>query len=84
MLTSMDDNLKDIEKWDEFGLTDDLLRGIYAYGFETPSNIQKKGILPIIQGKDVIAQAKSGCGKTGTFAIGTLQRINIKKKQHKF
>jgi translation initiation factor 4A len=76
----MDDNLKDIEKWDEFGLTDDLLRGIYAYGFETPSNIQKKGILPIIQGKDVIAQAQSGCGKTGTFAIGTLQRINIKKK----
>lgn len=74
------DETKEIEKWDEFGLSDDLLRGVYAYGFEAPSNIQKKAILPIIQKKDVIAQAQSGCGKTGTFAIGTLQRINIKKK----
>ena len=78
------DETKEIEKWDEFGLSDDLLRGVYAYGFEAPSNIQKKAILPIIQKKDVIAQAQSGCGKTGTFAIGTLQRINIKKKHHKF
>lgn len=78
----MDNNnhhVKDIEKWDELGLEDDLLRGIYAYGFETPSNIQKRAVLPILQKKDVIAQAQSGCGKTGTFAIGTLQRINIKK-----
>lgn len=74
------DETKEIEKWDEFGLSDDLLRGVYAYGFEAPSNIQKKAILPIIQRNDVIAQAQSGCGKTGTFAIGTLQRINIKKK----
>lgn len=72
--------IKDVDKWDEFGLDDDILRGIYAYGFEAPSIIQKKAILPIIQKKDMIAQAQSGCGKTGTFVIGTLNRINIKKK----
>jgi translation initiation factor 4A len=71
---------KEVEKWDEFGLPDNLLRGIYAYGFETPSNIQKKAILPILQKRDLIAQAQSGCGKTGTFAIGSLHRINIKLK----
>ena len=66
-----------IEKWDEFDIKPELLRGIYAYGFENPSDIQKKAILPIIQGNDVIAQAQSGSGKTGTFSISTLQVIDI-------
>ena len=70
----------EIEKWDELEIKSDLLRGIYAYGFEEPSNIQKKAIVPIIQGKDVIAQAQSGSGKTGSFSIGTLQCIDIEKK----
>jgi translation initiation factor 4A len=70
----------EIEKWDELEIKSDLLRGIYAYGFESPSNIQKKAIIPIIQGKDVIAQAQSGSGKTGTFSIGALQCINVEEK----
>lgn len=53
-----------------------MLRGIYGYGFEKPSPIQQKAILPIIQLKDVIAQAQSGTGKTAAFAIGTLQLID--------
>jgi len=53
-----------------------LLRGIYGYGFEKPSPIQQKAILPIIKGKDTIAQAQSGTGKTATFAIGTLQILD--------
>ena len=57
-------------------LKDELLRGIYAYGFENPSDIQKKAILPMVSGKDLIAQAQSGSGKTGTFAISTLQKID--------
>jgi len=65
-----------IEKWDDFDIKPELLRGIYAYGFENPSDIQKKAILPVIQGYDVIAQAQSGSGKTGTFSISTLQIIN--------
>ena len=68
-----------IEKWDEMKLHEDLLRGIYAYGFDAPSEIQKKSIIPIIENRDVIAQAQSGCGKTGSFTIGSLQRINFTK-----
>jgi translation initiation factor 4A len=66
-----------VESFDELGLKKDLLRGIYAFGFEKPSNIQMKAILPIIKGRDVIAQAQSGSGKTGTFVIGTLQVIDL-------
>ena len=60
-----------------------LLRGIYAYGFEKPSKIQQKGIVPIAKGYDLLAQAQSGTGKTGTFTIGSLVRIdpNIKAVQ---
>jgi len=58
------------------GLKEDVLRGIYAYGFKDPSPIQMKGILPIIQQKDTIAQAQSGTGKTGAFTIATLQVID--------
>lgn len=48
-----------------------------AYGFEKPSAIQQRAIVPVVEGRDVIAQAQSGTGKTGTFAISILQRINV-------
>jgi len=57
-------------------LKKDLLRGIYGYGFEKPSPIQAKAILPIIQNRDIIAQAQSGTGKTGAFVVSTLQLID--------
>ena len=66
-----------VNNWDDMGLKTELLRGIYNYGFEDPSNIQKQAILPIIQGRDIIAQSQSGCGKTGAFTIGILQRIDV-------
>jgi translation initiation factor 4A len=62
-------------------LPPDLLRSIYSYGFESPSEIQKKAILPIMSGRDVIAQAQSGTGKTGAFTISTLSKIDILKKK---
>lgn len=65
-----------VEKFDDLNLKEDVLRGIYGYGFERPSPIQQKGILPVILGKDTIAQAQSGTGKTGTFTIGILQVID--------
>ena len=65
------------EKWDDFNLKTDLLRGIYSYGFENPSPIQKRAIYPILKGGDVIAQAQSGTGKTGTFSIGILNSIDL-------
>lgn len=57
-------------------LKDEVLRGIYSYGFEKPSVIQQKGILPIIRGRDVVAQAQSGTGKTATFSIACLQKVD--------
>jgi translation initiation factor 4A len=62
--------------FDEMNLPDDLLRGIYSHGFERPSAIQSKGIVPMAKGRDVLAQAQSGTGKTGTFVIGSLSHLN--------
>lgn len=44
-----------VESFDDMGLREDILRGIYSYGFKEPSKIQQKGILPVIQGRDTIA-----------------------------
>ena len=71
------DTPPEIRSWDDLNLKHELLRGIYAYGFEIPSEIQKKAILPIILKRDVIAQAQSGSGKTGTFSIGVLENIDL-------
>jgi len=64
-----------VDNFDNMNLKENLLRGIYAYGFEKPSSIQQRAILPLAQGNDLIAQAQSGTGKTATFTIGALQRI---------
>ena len=66
----------EIKKWDELDIHPDILRGIYAYGFERPSPIQSKAIVPILQKRDIIAQAQSGTGKTAAFTIGALGRID--------
>jgi superfamily II DNA/RNA helicase len=75
--------IRSVDKFEELDLNPDLLRGIYgtlyhylAFGFEKPSIIQQKGILPVISKKDTIAQAQSGTGKTATFSIGILQLID--------
>lgn len=67
---------KVVSSFDNMELKDPLLRGIYAYGFEKPSAIQQRAIMPCIEGHDVIAQAQSGTGKTATFSISILQRID--------
>jgi translation initiation factor 4A len=66
-----------IDNFDNLGLQEDLLRGIYAYGFEKPSAIQQRAIMPLVKGHDMIAQAQSGTGKTATFTIGILQRLDF-------
>lgn len=71
------DSSHEINSWDELEIHTDILRGIFAYGFEKPSPIQQKAILPIINGKDIIAQAQSGTGKTAAFAIGALAILNM-------
>lgn len=67
-----------IKTFDGLGLREDILRGIYAHGFERPSAIQQRAIQPMIKGRDVIAQSQSGTGKTATYSIAILQNINSK------
>lgn len=63
-------------KFDDMGLPEQLLRGIYSYGFEKPSAIQSVAIVPLMNGNDMLGQAQSGTGKTGAFGIGCLARID--------
>ena len=73
---------REFEAWEDIpDLNPQLMRGIYGYGFEKPSPIQQKSILSIIDGRDVIAQAQSGSGKTGAFATGVLNRVRLDLKQ---
>eukprot|EP00484_Ammonia_sp_Unknown_P001200 CAMPEP_0197023334 /NCGR_PEP_ID=MMETSP1384-20130603/4049_1 /TAXON_ID=29189 /ORGANISM="Ammonia sp." /LENGTH=422 /DNA_ID=CAMNT_0042451531 /DNA_START=11 /DNA_END=1279 /DNA_ORIENTATION=+ len=65
-----------VTSFDEMGLKKGLLRGIYGYGFEKPSAVQQRAIMPILRGLDVIAQSQSGTGKTTIFSIGVLQIID--------
>ncbi|GAM21646.1 hypothetical protein SAMD00019534_048210 [Acytostelium subglobosum LB1] len=66
-----------IDSFDGMNLPKDLLRGIYSYGFEKPSAIQQRAIMPLASGLDIIAQAQSGTGKTATFTVGILSQIKI-------
>ena len=70
-----------VDSFDDMELDSKLLRGIYAYGFERPSAIQARAIKPVVKGHDVIAQAQSGTGKTATFSISVLQKLDISLKQ---
>jgi translation initiation factor 4A len=80
MTEVMNSEFVEYESFDTMELSEELLRGIYANGFNTPSAIQKKGIMPIKSGRDLLAQAQSGTGKTGTFSIGSLCRVDPKLK----
>ena len=80
---SLENETSEIKSWDDLNLKNNLLRGIYSYGFENPSPIQQIGIKPIIENNDVIAQSQSGTGKTGCFTIASLQKVdeNLKSTQ---
>lgn len=78
---SATEDLTVYHSFDDMNLPEGLLRGIYSHGFEKPSAIQTKGIVPIKDGRDVLAQAQSGTGKTGTFTIGSLSRVDPSLKR---
>ncbi|GME90664.1 unnamed protein product [[Candida] boidinii] len=73
-------NVPVVATFEEMNLKDDLIRGIYGYGFEAPSAIQSRAIMQIISGRDTIAQAQSGTGKTATFSIGMLEVIDTRRR----
>ncbi|KAH8903369.1 ATP-dependent RNA helicase dhh-1 [Coniochaeta sp. PMI_546] len=70
-------NTKGLE-FEDFGLSRDLLMGIFEAGFEKPSPIQEESIPVALAGRDVLARAKNGTGKTAAFVIPALQKINPK------
>ena len=70
-----------VESFDELGLKDDLLRGVYSYGFEKPSAVQQRAIIPILKGRDTIVQSQSGTGKTAVFCLGALQCVNVQERE---
>ena len=80
-MSTENDSVNEFKSWDELDLNPKILRGIYAYGFEKPSPIQQKAIMPVVEGRDIIAQAQSGTGKTATFTIGALQNVNLEENK---
>merc|ERR1719371_86817 len=66
--------------FDALGLKEDLLRGVYAYGFERPSAVQQRAVQPILRGRDVIVQSQSGTGKTCVFCLGALQAVTKERE----
>ena len=79
----MGDNILEYS-FEDLEINDELLRGIFAYGFENPSNIQHKSIPIINKGKDLIAQSQSGTGKTGAFTIGILNKLDVSLQRTQF
>lgn len=72
---TLDKGVEVCKSFEDMDLKEDLLKGIYAYGYEKPSAVQQRAIKPIISGRDVIAQSQSGTGKTAVFSIGILQTL---------
>ena len=67
--------------FDDMGLRENLIKGIYSYGFDKPSAVQQRSIVPIMKGRDVICQSQAGTGKTCVFAVGALQIIDLALKE---
>ena len=65
------------QNFDDLGINDDILKGVYLYGFKEPSLIQKKGIESINTGKDCILQSQSGTGKTATYLLGVFNKLKV-------
>lgn len=83
--SSSDTEFDHVQAYSDFelmGLKPSLLRGIFGYGFEKPSSIQQRAIVPCLKKKDVIAQAQSGSGKTATFGISVLNNVDLEMKQN--
>ena len=73
--------VKVVNTFDGMGIREDLLRGLYSYGFEKPSAIQQRAIVPITSGRDVIAQAQSGTGKTSMISLALCQMLDTNTRE---
>ena len=66
--------------FDKLGLSDSLLKAVKIAGYTKPTQIQEKAITAILSGKDVMAAAQTGTGKTAGFTLPLLQLLNWRKK----
>ncbi|KAM5552732.1 eukaryotic initiation factor 4A-3-like [Rosa sericea] len=80
-VTSESEGIEPIMSFDDMCLKEELLRGIYNHGFEKPSAIQQRAIRPIIERRDVIAQAQSGTGKTSMIALAACQMVDTASRE---
>ncbi|PRQ60784.1 putative RNA helicase [Rosa chinensis] len=81
-VTSESEGIEPIMSFDDMCLKEELLRGIYNHGFEKPSAIQQRAIRPIIERRDVIAQAQSGTGKTSMIALAACQIVDTASREY--
>ena len=63
-------------EWEDLHLKRDLLKGIFEMGYEKPSPIQEESIPIALMGRHILARAKNGTGKTGSFAIPVIDKID--------
>ena len=65
--------------FDQLQLDEDLLNNLQTLGYQSMTPIQHSSLPPVLQGADVIAQAKTGSGKTAAFGLGLLQKLDVKR-----
>lgn len=88
-LSDLEDDSDDDEPFDEaelpgfeqFGLAEKVLEAIEAEGYTQPTEIQLRTIAHVMQGKDLLAQAQTGTGKTAAFALPLLSRIRLEYRR---
>ncbi len=68
------------DSFEQFGLSEQLMKAITDVGYETPTPIQLKTIPLLLDGRDIIGQAQTGTGKTAAFALPILERLNTNRK----
>ncbi len=71
-----------VTSFEELGLTPELLKGIYAMGFQKPSKIQETALPMLLASppKNLIGQSQAGTGKTAAFVLAMLSRIDVQNK----
>lgn len=67
--------------FNDLNLNENLLKGVYLYGFTKPSKIQIAGIQNINSGKDCLLQSQAGTGKTATYLLGVLNRLDFNESK---
>ena len=66
----------DVVRFDDLGLSEEVLKAVKDLGFESPSPIQERAIGPLLAGYDILGQAQTGTGKTAAFGLPLLSRID--------